>query len=118
MPYKWIVPVTITNGTSLSSVVDFLGGATRIGVIMPAAWTAASLSFQVASSSGGTFDELTNEAGTAVNPSAAVAAGAAFSLDTSGPLLSPFRWFKVRSGTSGSPVSQGADRIINFVFQR
>ena len=116
MAFRWTVAVTIANGQSLSGEYDFSGGATRIGVIMPATWTSAGLTFQVASASGGTYQELTSEGGTAVNP--AVAAGASTSLNTSGSYISPFRWFKVRSGTSGAPVAQGADRVITFVFQR
>jgi hypothetical protein len=116
MAFRWKVAVTIASGQSLSGEYDFSGGATRIGIIMPATWTAASLTFQVASASGGTYQELTNEGGTAVNP--AVTAGASNSLETSGPYISPFRWFKVRSGTAGAPVAQGAARIVTFIFQR
>ena len=57
--------MTIANGAALSDafdMTDYAGGQ----VLMPAAWTAASIGFQVASSSGGTYYPLHDDDGTLV----------------------------------------------------
>ena len=103
-------PVTIANGTSLSASVDL--GANRVfGVVMPAAWTAAGLTFQ-GSSDGINFFDLFDDGGTEV--SVTVAASKFVVLAAPVKMLS-VRWIKVRSGTTGSPVNQGADRIVKLV---
>lgn len=121
MPYKWSVAVTIPkdDATGLSGVYDFGGGATRIGLIMPAAWDAANISFQVSTTAGGTFGDLYVEGGTEAKLSAVPAQGKTYSLNTLAPALSPYRWVKVRSGLTGAAVTQtAASTVLTFVFQR
>jgi hypothetical protein len=89
-----------------------------MGIIMPATWTAATLSFQVCDTDGGTFADLYTEAGAEVAPSSTPTQGKAYSLNTAQPYLAPWRWVKVRSGLTGAPQAQGADRVVTFVFQR
>lgn len=118
MPYKWVVAAVIPkdDATGLSPAYDFSGGATRIGLIMPAAWDAAHLTFQGCTTAGGTFTDLYNEAGASVDLTVTVSK--AYSLNTSQPYLAPWRWIKVRSGTTAVPVTQTAARTLYFVFQR
>jgi hypothetical protein len=121
MPYKWTVAVTIPKDdvTGLSPAVDFQGGANRIGLIMPAAWDAANISFQVATTAGGTFGDLIVEGGVEAKMSAIPVQGKTYSLATLAPYISPFRWVKVRSGLTGAAVTQTAlDATLTFVFQR
>jgi hypothetical protein len=100
-------------------VVDFGGGATHIGVIMPAAWNAANISFQVAATPGGTFGDLYTEAGVEAKLAAVPTQGKTYSLATLAPTLSPYRWVKVRSGLTGAAVTQtAASTVLTFIFQR
>ncbi len=103
-----LVPVTIANGTALSAEVD-LGGAVLVGIQMPAAWTAANLTFQAAEKAGGTFNNVYNDAGTELT---VTAAAARHILLASPYALAGMRYLKVRSGTSGVPVNQAADRAM------
>lgn len=113
--------VTIANGGSLSGAATGAtrvgGGATGIyetlvGIIMPASWSAASLTFQ-ASNDNSTFTNLYNAAGTEVT--ATVSAARWVAIDPAD--FAGVAYLKVRSGTSGTPVNQGADRTITLVFR-
>jgi hypothetical protein len=103
--------VTITNGTSLSAAVD-LGGLTLVGVLLPATWTAAGISFQAGEPTGTTFGKLVNSAGTEVT-AAGLTGGEYVTLDPNA--MYGYRHVKVRSGTNGTPVNQGADRVVRLI---
>jgi ethanolamine transporter EutH len=118
MPYKWYVDVVIPAASGYQSdVCDFGGGATRMGLIMPATFNSAVLSFQVAPTYDGTFVDLRNEAGTLI-ATGTRAQGYAYTLETTETYLTPWRFVKVRSGTTSGPTTQDADRTLRFVFQR
>ena len=116
MPYRWYVPVVFGVGGSLSSAYDVGGGASRMGVIMPADWDAAAISFQVAPTEGGTYADLYTEAGVEVHfhPSQ----GNAYAMDTQGKYLAPYRFVKVRSGQTAGPVAQVHGCTVYFWFMR
>lgn len=94
---------TIASGQSLSDVID-LSGRNLTGILLPAAWTAADLTFSV-SIDGVTYADLYDETG----EYALVVGASVFSGINIAPLMG-FRYLKVRSGTSASPVNQTADR--------
>jgi hypothetical protein len=103
------VSTTIPNGTALSGAVK-LGGATLLGIEMPAAWTAADLTFQH-SVDGTNFFDMYDAAGVEIKITAIVSHYA---------ILSVLAWqgviyLKVRSGVGATPVNQGADRILKLV---
>ena len=111
--------VTIASGTSLSPAVK-LGQKTLVGIALPSAWTAADITFQVSPDGGTTFGEAETSDGTAAN------AAAPFQIHS--PAASQFIAFdptrfrgvnciKVRSGTSGTPVAQGADRVLTLLVR-
>ena len=86
---------------------------------MPAAWTAANLSFRVSQTAGGSFTDLYTEAGVEAKLSAVPAQGKAYSIETLLPALAPWRWVIVRSGLTGATVTQlNAAPIVTFIFQR
>lgn len=99
----------IAAGQALSSAVP-LGEKTLVGILVPANWTAASLTFQ-ASTDDVNFFELVDGAG---NPmSFTVAAGQIIAVD-------PTKWrgitnVKIRSGTSGAPVNQNNAVVLTFL---
>ena len=104
-----ILSVIIPNGTALSGAFR-LNGATLLGIEMSAAWTAANLTFQH-SIDGTNFFDMYDGAGAEVSLTV-VAAHYVF--------LPPADWsgivyLKVRSGTGGTPVNQGAERVLKLV---
>lgn len=105
-------PITITNGQSLSGEVD-LGGACLLAIELPAAFTGTVLTFQASRAPGGTFKNVYDDSGSEV--SVAVGAGRMVSIDTAALMLAPYRYIKVRSGTSASPTVEGADRILYVI---
>jgi len=109
MSYIDIQTATIANGAALSNATP-LGEKTLVGIVMPAAWTAATITFQV-SVDDTTFNELQDGAGNAI--SYTVAAGQYIQID-------PAKWrgvtnVKVRSGTLGTPVNQGQASPVQLV---
>lgn len=99
---------TIANGASLSDAV-FLGYSSLVGLSVPVL-TSASLTFQ-GSHDGVTFFDLYDAAGAEVTVVATV--GSKFMIAPQA--VAACSWIKVRSGTSGAPVTQGAQRLIGIV---
>lgn len=103
--------VTIANNQSLSPTVD-LSGWTLVGIGMPATWTTAGLTLQ-ASTNNSTWKDVYDATGTEVT----IQADASQFI-----LLNPqnyfgLRYLKIRSGTSGTPVNQGAARTITLILR-
>jgi len=109
--YSWpIISATIANGASLSGIVN-TNRLNAIGIIMPAAWTAAALTFQ-GSIDGDNFFNLYDQAGNEVTVPAA-ASNFIVGLDVLA--FGSFNYLRIRSGTSGVPVNQGAARVLTVV---
>ena len=107
------IPVTIASGASLSAAIDLKDYSYRlVGIQMPSAWTTAGLSFQ-ASVDGSTFQEVFS-GGSAYSIAALVSQYVIVPVND----FAGIQVFKVRSGTSGTPVAQGADRILYLVLQK
>jgi len=104
--------ITIANGASLGDEID-VEGYTLFAIEMPATWTAANLTFEAASTSGGTFLQIVDDGGTevVVTASASVIIG----LDAKAPELAALRFIKLRSGTKATPVNQAAARTIKLI---
>lgn len=101
--------VAIASGQSLSASIN-LGGRIPTGVYMPAAWTAAGLSFQ-ASQDGSAWYDIHGSGGEVTT---SASAGIYVGLNTEA--FYGVNFLKVRSGTSGSPVVQGADRALSLML--
>ena len=107
-----LVEVTIAKDASLSGVIDCRGF--RVAKIyMPSAWTAADLTFQE-SADGTTFGELTDDAGIAVSVEASASAVIV-------PMINALAfndvcYLKIRSGTSSTAVTQGAERVVKVLL--
>lgn len=100
--------VTIANGQTVSGAVD-LGNERLAGILMPAAWTAADISFS-ASVDGTNFFTLTDAASATIS---ITAPGAGKLLTLTGELREAFlavRWIKIVSS-----VAQGAQRVVTLV---
>jgi len=109
MAYIETQTVTIASGTALSPEVT-LGEKTLVGIVMPAGWDAAALTFQ-ATPDDVNFGGLCTSAGAEV--SFAPAAGQFIVVDPT--LWRGVTGIKLRSGTSASPVNQTANRTLTLV---
>jgi hypothetical protein len=110
------ITTTIANAASLSGEIS-LDSWTVEAIIMPAAWTTANLTFQAAEASGGTYNNLYNDGGNEVTVTAAVDRYISLVGDDKDSLATA-RWLKIRSGTSGTAVNQGAERTIRLVLRK
>lgn len=103
-------PISLTaiipTGQALSSPVK-LGERKHVGLIMPAAWTAADITFQV-SADGTTFVNLYDKTGAEVVYKAVAGAG----IQISDFDLAPWSHIKIRSS-----VNQADDREILVVMK-
>ena len=102
---------TIANGTALAPAVRLPNGHGLAGILMSAAWTSAVITAQV-SLDNATFYDLYSPDGTEVSIVVSAAASAIY--------LLPAEWIianyiKIRSGTTGTPVNQDAERAITLV---
>ena len=103
--------VTIASGESLSGSIDF-SSFTPVALVMPSAWTAASITFQ-ASHNNSTWGNIYDKDGTEYTLTTAASRYV---------LLNPadfasVRGLKVRSGTAASAVNQEAARTITLVLR-
>lgn len=99
---------TILSGASLSNEID-LEGYIPVGIAMPAAWTAANLTFE----EGGDGDSY-DSAG--IELTAVAAVNRHITLD---PIeFAGFRSISIRSGTTGVPVNQGGDREVILLVRK
>jgi hypothetical protein len=100
----------IESGKSLSDAIELDPAHYAFAIGMPAAWTAANLTFQV-SHDGATWKNLYDDEGNEVT----VTAAASRMIRLYPEEWSAFKYLKIRSGTSGSPVTQAADRTIGIL---
>ncbi len=108
--------VTIPTGaTGLSAEVD-LAGFMLEAIYMPAAWTAAALTFQGSNVSGGVYQDMYDSGGTELNLT--VSNSRAIGLTAAHKeVLKAWRFIKIRSGVTGAAVNQAADRDLILVFK-
>lgn len=103
---------TIANGASLSDAVTIQNSAV-VGIIMPGTWTAAVLTLQ-GSVDGTTFTDLYDPFGAEI----VIAAAASRHIVIPPASLNGLAAIKLRSGTAGAAVNQGAARSITVVTRR
>lgn len=104
--------VVIASSGSLSAGIH-LAGRVPVGVVIPAAWTAAQITFQVSVDHGVTYVDLFDDAESEYNVLSPATS-------TYHPLLAElFRGvshMKVRSGVSDTTVNQAAERTLVFSY--
>lgn len=101
--------VTIAESASLSEGLDLID-RTLARIVMPAAWTAADITFQ-SSADGITYNDMYDQFGSEYT----VTADASQDIGLNLADFIGVRFIKVRSGTSGSAVTQDAARTITLV---
>lgn len=107
--------LTIAASESLSGASQNLGEFRILGILMPASWTAADLTFQ-GSADGTTYGDLYDDVGNEVGVDAAASrlislTGAKFDA------LQACSFVKVRSGPTGAGVAQGGDRSLVLLLE-
>lgn len=104
---------TIAASGSLSDALQVAGKL--VGVITPAAWTAAAITFSV-SQDGTTFVDLYDDSTERTIASASIPTAASRMLALSLSSWLPVNYVKIRSGTAASPVVQASARSITLVL--
>lgn len=120
----YLVPVTILSGASQPAAGVRTGDKRLLGLIAPAAWTAATISLQVALNKSTSTDNTDRTPVPDTYLEAFDSTGVAYALPCAAgnyyqydPTKMPqLPWLKIRSGTSGAAVAQGADRVLTLVF--
>ena len=111
-----VLTATILSGQSLSGEID-LQGYQMLAIRIPAAWDTANITFlgaRATTANGGTYVPVYDDAGLEVT----VTVGGAdrmITLDINALKLASLQYIKLRSGTSGSPVNQTADRTLYLI---
>lgn len=106
---------TIANGESLSDAVA-IGSGSVAALHLPAAWTAAALTFQGSVDGGVTYGNIYDDGVERTIASASIVASRILSLDQRD--WEGFTHIKIRSGTAATPVNQGAARAILVALER
>ncbi len=104
-----VVLATIAASSNISAEVD-LGAGRLVGLYVPSGWTAANITFQV-SPDGVNFGNMFSYLGAEV---IFVAVPGQF-LAVDPTLWKGARAIKVRSGASGSPVTQASQVVLQLV---
>jgi len=97
--------VNIANGQTTSTAID-LSGASLVGIQMPAAFTGTSISFQVATSVGGTYQTMIDASGSTISKT--ISASKYLVIDPAE--FAGVQFFKIVSGSS-----EGASRDLTLV---
>lgn len=108
--------VTISSGASLSPAVqlDKDGAGALVAIVMPSGWDAASITLQaIADPTATTFVNVFDSSGTETT----ITAAASRYIQLIPTLFAGMTQVKIRSGTSGAPVNQTADRALTLVFR-
>lgn len=112
---RLIKTVTIAASGSVTDEID-LGGYRLAAIHMPAAWTAAAITFTAAPTTGGTFTDVHDNAGTEVSITTAASRTVILATDVA-ENLEGLAYIKLRSGTSATPVAQAAERSLTLVLK-
>ncbi|MGH2403837.1 MAG: hypothetical protein ACRDGN_05155 [bacterium] len=108
-----VVVATIPNAQAVSDIVP-IGTRGILGILMPAAWTAAAITFS-AGVDGAAVSDVTDAAGAEIAIASAGAVAGKFVLAPAS--IAALRGFvRVRSGTGAAPVNQGAQRLLTLVL--
>lgn len=102
--------VTIAAAGTLTPVFILPAGHEIAAILMPAVWTAAAITFQAGITATALGDAFTS-AGAEVSLTIA----AAHCIPLAPALLHGALYYKIRSGTTGSPVAQAAERVLTLI---
>ncbi len=104
---------TIANAASVSDAIN-IGNRIPAGLFMPAAWTAASVTLQ-SSLDGTTWADVYDTVGSEM---AITGTAGGYMAIPGAELLGIGTHLRLRSGTTGTPVNQGAERLLSLRIGR
>jgi hypothetical protein len=116
--------VTIANGAAISGAIQ-VADSNVVGLLLPAAWTAAGIAFHV-SYDGTTYVQLMVEDKMAAPPygldeyeilAADVPIAESVYIPLDPAIFLGVLYLKVRSQTAGTPVNQGAARTLGVMVR-
>lgn len=106
---------TIPNAGSLTTGVD-LADHSIVGIVMPAAWTAAGISFR-GSIDGTNYFTLVDATGAEITVTSPAASDYVALSQPMRDELEAVRFLQLRSGTNAAPVNQGAARVMTLIVR-
>lgn len=117
-PSRRVRSAAIAANTYLTAAID-LEGEILTAVQIPAAWTAAGLTFQ-ASHDGTTFGDVHDDDGTEVTLTSAAIVISRFVVlkEATKQLFAGVRHIKIRSGPAASPVTQSELRTLQLITRQ
>lgn len=107
---------TIANGASTSDTIDLncvRAGSRVVAIVMPSGWTAAALTFSAGLASD-SLNDIYDQGGTELNFTVGASRYVVLDQDQAANLTN-IRFLRLRSGTAGTPVTQGAARTIEVI---
>lgn len=102
---------SIAAGANVSGTIDLMRTA-FLGFVAPSGWTTAALNIEV-STDNTNWSSLYDAYGSVSGSLSTLVAGAAYATDMVS--LLPFRYVRLRSGTSASPVNQTIQRDFKII---
>ncbi|MDD2325477.1 MAG: hypothetical protein PHW63_05700 [Alphaproteobacteria bacterium] len=106
-------PVAIESGDSLTGTIN-LGGLRLFGIVMPSEWTTANLTFQMSPDAGATWVDVVDQNGDEVLMAGKLVSYVAVEKPAQ---FAPLQYLRIRSGTSLTPISQSAARVLQLVLR-
>lgn len=103
----------IANNAALSAAVDLVGFRLA-GIIIPASWTTANITFVTSPDGTNWFDRYDHQGAEYV----VTVGGASRSIIVPMVDFLGVRHLKIRSGTTGTPVNQGGERTLTLLAVR
>jgi len=108
-----VFPVELTAGASLTGTIN-LAGLRLFGLIMPADWTTADLTFQMSPDAGMTWANMLDQNGSEI---LSVGTPNSYITINKASDFAPLQYLRIRSGSSSSPVTQTASRVLQLVLR-
>lgn len=106
--------LNLSSGQSLSDSLRFAGGHLPIAILMPSGWDAANLTFQGWDPNAKAWKNIYTNDGTELTYTAAASRWIILKpIDFAGVQV-----LKIRSGTSGTPVTQTSTRQFTVLYRK
>ncbi len=107
-----VIPAMILNGQASTAPLN-LGGLRLFGIVMPALWTPACLTFRTSFDNGASWFDLYDANGNELS----VITGVSRFIAIDPVNFAAIHMIRLRSGTSGASVNQSQDAVLQLVLR-